>query len=108
MVQFQVNKEEPEENSCGLCKSYNEGFCYKWSFPIREEHIPCTKFRKQENHQDFDENETSKLAKIELIREFFNRLNTFKEDIIGKPYDEIYIALDKLMEEYSDKFNFEI
>jgi len=108
MVQFQINKDYIEENSCRLCKSYSEGFCYRSSFPIREEHVPCTKFRKQENHQDFDEIKTSKLVKIELIRGFFNRLNTFKEDIIGKPYDEIYIGLDKLMEEYSDKFNFEI
>jgi len=112
MVQFQVNKNDPEEYACGICKSYNEGFCFKWSFPIRENHVPCTKFRKIDRIQVDQSNNNElippDLVKLELILEFFQDLKKFKEEIIGKPFDEIYINLDTLIDEYKEKFNIEI
>ncbi len=41
---------------------------------------------------------------IDLIQEFFNELKKFKEAIIGKPFDEIYIDLDGLIDDYENKF----
>lgn len=39
-----------------------------------------------------------------LLQEFFERLKDFKEDIIGKSFDEIYIMFDGILEEYENKF----
>jgi hypothetical protein len=39
-----------------------------------------------------------------LLDEFFERLKIFKEEIIGKSFDEIYIMFDGILEEYESKF----
>ncbi len=39
-----------------------------------------------------------------LFQEFFERLKVFKEEIIGKSFDEIYIMFDGILEEYENKF----
>ena len=39
-----------------------------------------------------------------LLQEFFERLKVFKEEIIGKSFDEIYIMFDGILEEYESKF----
>jgi len=39
-----------------------------------------------------------------LLQEFFERLKGFKEEIIGKSFDEIYIMFDGILEEYENKF----
>jgi len=39
-----------------------------------------------------------------LLNEFFERLKIFKEEIIGKSFDEIYIMFDGILEEYGSKF----
>lgn len=39
-----------------------------------------------------------------LLQEFFERLKNFKEEIIGKSFDEIYIMFDGILEEYESKF----
>jgi len=123
--------EVANEYSCGSCKSFIEGFCYRWSFPIREIHIPCTKFKLQEKVQDenynvyqytSDADEESSQEEMDtrnynqndlgseitdskgLLQEFFERLKDFKEEIIGKSFDEIYIMFDGILEEYENKF----
>ena len=128
IVQF---KESNSKYSCGECKSYIEGFCYRWSFPIREIHVPCTKFKLQENllnenhnvyqyksDSDEDLSQEELVAPINnqidldpeiiksngLLHEFFERLKDFKEEIIGKSFDEIYIMFDGILDEYENKF----
>ena len=39
-----------------------------------------------------------------LLHEFFERLKDFKEEIIGKSFDEIYIMFDGILDEYENKF----
>ena len=39
-----------------------------------------------------------------LLHEFFEHLKNFKEEIIGKSFDEIYIMFDGILEEYESKF----
>jgi len=131
MVQFKVDTAVGNEYSCGECKSFDNNFCYRWTFPIREIHVPCTKFKLQDKVQDEDYNayqytshtdeEVSQEEIVEqnstqddlspeitesngLLQEFFERLKIFKEEIIGKSFDEIYIMFDGLLEEYESKF----
>jgi len=128
IVQF---KDASDKYSCGECRSYLEGFCYRWTFPIREIHVPCTKFKLREkerngNHNAYqytsdtdevisqedivtqDNNQNDFVPEIShnngLLQEFFERLEEFKEEIIGKSFDEIYILFDGLLEEYENKF----
>ena len=128
IVQF---KDANDKYSCGECKSFVEGFCYRWSFPIREIHVPCTKFKLQEKLQgenynayqyttDTDEeisqeeidtrnyNKNDLVPEINerngLLHEFLERLKLFKEEIIGKSFDEIYIMFDGILDEYENKF----
>ncbi len=109
-----------------------EGFCYRWTFPIREIHVPCTKFKLQDKVQDENYNvyqytshtdeEISQEEMVKpdynqndlgpeisesngLLHDFFERLKNFKEEIIGKSFDEIYIMFDGILEEYESKFN---
>ena len=131
IVQFKVDTAVANEYSCGECKSYVEGFCYRWTFPIREIHVPCTKFKLQEKEQDGNHNvyqytsdteeevsqeelDTQSINQDDLVpeithtngllQEFFERLKIFKEEIIGKSFDEIYIMFDGILEEYESKF----
>ena len=57
------------------------------------------------NGEDSEGTEDSKESiTVELIQEFFDELKKFKEEIIGKAFDEIYIDLDGLIDDYENKF----
>lgn len=106
MVQFKLNKSGVIEDPCGVCKSYDGGFCYKWSFPITEGHVPCTKFRR--NDKTHSEPVKNNSIPRELIKKFLTDLKDFKGKIIGQSFDEIYIGLDNLIEGYTRRFNVDL
>ncbi|MBD3342061.1 MAG: hypothetical protein GF353_23375 [Candidatus Lokiarchaeota archaeon] len=94
------------EHPCGDCKSFDDGFCYRFFFPVQEKHAPCTKFKLKESEElestNSEDGQTQLVIK-ELFEDFLDKLTKFKEGIIGRPFDEIYIDLDTLIEEYENK-----
>ena len=101
MVQFKSITNNVIEKPCGECKSFVDGFCYKWAFPIKGDHVPCTKFKLREENYAVTINNSSNSNG--LIAKLLKDLNKFKETIIGKQLDEIYIGLDSLIEKYENK-----
>ena len=101
MVQFKSINNNVIEKPCGECKSFNDEFCYKWAFPVKENHVPCTKFKlREEIYTEPIKNNSNSNG---LITKLLKDLNKFKETIIGKQLDEIYIGLDNLIEKYENK-----
>ena len=69
MVQFKVDTENQEGYSCDDCKSFMDDFCYKWSFPIQRNHIPCTKFKYLKRIEDEIPNVDTSEGNKELLQQ---------------------------------------
>lgn len=103
MVQFKVDDENQEGYSCDDCKSFMEDFCYKWSFPILRNHVPCTKFKYLKKIEDQIAEASTEEGKNELLQEFFQELRKVNKQIDGKTYLEIYTDFDDLISKYAQK-----
>ena len=101
MVQFKTEIGSVSEYICEDCKSYMDGFCYKYSFPIQKSHVPCTKFKllkkieEEVVSQDDDKNG--------LLQEFILALRDTNKEIDGKSYLEIYTMFDDLINKFANK-----
>lgn len=101
MVQFKTEIGSISEYTCIDCKSYMDGFCYKYSFPIQKSHVPCTKFKLLKK---VEEEVVSKDSdKNGLLQEFIMALRETNKEIDGKSYIEIYTMFDDLINKYANK-----
>ena len=101
MVQFKTEIGSVSEFTCEDCKSFMEGFCYKFSFPIQKSHVPCTKFKLLKK---MEEEVVSKDSdKNGLLQEFIMALRDTNKEIDGKSYIEIYTMFDDLINKYANK-----
>jgi len=102
MVQFKIGETDENEYTCDDCKSFMAGFCYRWSFPINSNHVPCTKFKYQKKIED--EIDLSKTPNEKsILQEFFQELRKANKEIDGKSYLEIYTKFDELIGKYAQK-----
>jgi len=101
VVQFKTEIGSVSEYSCEDCKSFMDGFCYKYSFPIQKSHVPCTKFKLLKK---MEEDVVSKYEdKNGLLQEFIQKLQETNREIDGKSYLEIYTMFDDLINKYANK-----
>ena len=101
MVQFKTEIGSVSEYTCEDCKSYMDGFCYKYSFPIQKSHVPYTKFKllKKVEEEVASQNDD----KNGLLQEFILALRETNKEIDGKSYIEIYTKFDDLINKYANK-----
>ena len=101
MVQFKTELGSVSEYTCEDCKSYMDGFCYKYSFPIQKSHVPCTKFKllKKLEEEVVSQNDD----KNGLLQEFILALRETNKEIDGKSYIEIYTMFDDLINKFVNK-----
>ena len=101
MVQFKTEIGSVSEYTCEDCKSYMDGFCYKYSFPIQKSHVPCTKFKLLRKVEE--EVASQNDDKNGLLQEFILALRETNKEIDGKSYIEIYTKFDDLINKYANK-----
>ena len=101
MVQFKTEIGSVSEYTCNDCKSFMDGFCYKYSFPIQKSHVPCTKFKFLKKMEDEVVNKNE--DKNGLLQEFILALREANKNIDGKSYIEIYTMFDDLINRYANE-----
>jgi len=101
VVQFKTEIGSVSEYTCNDCKSFMDGFCYKYSFPIQKTHVPCTKFKLLKKMEDEIVNKNE--DKNGLLQEFIMALRETNKEIDGKSYIEIYTMFDDLINKYANK-----
>ena len=101
MVQFKTEIGSVSEYTCNDCKSFMDGFCYKYSFPIQKAHVPCTKFKLLKKMEDEVVNKNE--DKNGLLQEFILALREANKNIDGKSYIEIYTMFDDLINKYANE-----
>ncbi|MFX1276618.1 MAG: hypothetical protein ACFFBP_05430 [Promethearchaeota archaeon] len=102
MVQFKIGEEHEGDYTCDDCRSFIDGFCYRWSFPIQSNHIPCTKFKYQKKIEEEIDLSTTPNEKS-LLQDFFRELRKANKEIDGKSYLEIYTTFDELINKYAQR-----